>query len=87
MYSKVITCCKVEEAKIYREMLSKRFYWILTDSVALIAEYRTDTLGKAGLKRPCNSCCHQDYSSIYNLSLCTFSTYPKTLQEQLSVSH
>lgn len=55
MYNKVITCCKVGEANIYREMLSKRFNWILTDSVALIAEYRTDTLRKAGLKRPCNS--------------------------------
>lgn len=50
VYSKVITCCKVEEAKLYKEMLAKVFYWILTDLVALIGEYRTDVLGRAGLE-------------------------------------
>jgi len=47
-----MTCCKLEEDKIYRETLAKRFYWVLTDSVSLIGECRADVLGRAGLRAP-----------------------------------
>lgn len=33
-------------------MLAKRFYWILTDSVALTGNHRADIPGRAGLRAP-----------------------------------
>ena len=82
MYNEVITCCKLKEAKIYRDTLAKRFDWILTDSVALIGEHRADMLGRAGLKSTSIwtlfLLCSPGYSSVYNLTLCTFSSHAKT---------
>lgn len=80
MYSKAITCCKLEEAKIYRETLAKRFYCILTDPVALIDEDRADMLSMAGLRMPqfelgCYSVVQATVQ--YILTSCTFSPQAK----------
>lgn len=86
MYSKAISCCRLEEDKIYRKILSKRFYWILTDSVALIGECRAVILGRAGLGLlGFGLCFYSIAQTTVTLPLCTFSPHAKTSPEQLSV--
>lgn len=80
MYSKVITCYKLEEAKIYRETLAKRFYCILPDPVALIDEHRADMLSMAGLRVPQSGlCCYSVVRATvqYILTSGTFSPQAK----------
>lgn len=72
--------------------MSKRFYWILTDSVALIGECRADILGlgvKAGLEAlGFELCFYSIAQTTVPLTACTFSLHAKTSpKHQLSVFH
>lgn len=88
MYSKAITCHQLEEGKIYREIQSKRFYWILTDSVAPIGECRADILSRDGLETLGFALYFYSVAqTTVTLTLCTFSTHVKSSPEQLSIFH